>query len=228
MAKEEFTPDDDRFLDEVEQAFLNDFPNPERLDCPGNRALQALARDRNSLGLRHPAKLHLGHCSPCYCEFVRYREQFRRRRRYLYTSAAGLLVVIGGLWAILYRHLGSGANEPEVPYRSAVLDVQNRTVLRGDSSPKTPESPLVLPRAPLDLTIYLPIGSEDGDYQIQLQRQNDSSVAASASGTAHLENKTETLRAKIDLRRIPGGGYTLGIRRNGAGWNRYPVEITEP
>lgn len=227
MAKDEFTADDDRFLDEIEQAFLNDFPNPERVDCPGKRALQALARNRNSLGLRHPAKLHLGHCSPCYREFVQLKEQFRRRRRYLYTSAAGLLVAIAALWVIFYRSLRPGAKNPMAFYKTAVLDLENRTVLRGDSSQKgTIEKPLSLPRAPLDLMISLPIGSEDGDYEIQLQRQKDSSVAAFAAGAARLENKTEALRAKMDLRHIAPGGYILAIRRRGAGWNRYPVEIT--
>jgi hypothetical protein len=76
----------------------------------------------------------------------------------------------------------------------------------------------------LELAIYLPIGSREGDYDVQLFEEPGKPVA-SVLGTAKLENQNTVVRAEIDLRGIPSGRYLLGIRRQGLVWAYYPALV---
>jgi hypothetical protein len=67
----------DKFtLDEIfrlmEASALHDYPNPERVGCPPEETLTALARDPRSFDMDAPVFDHLAHCSPCF-QFVRAR-----------------------------------------------------------------------------------------------------------------------------------------------------------
>jgi hypothetical protein len=77
--------------DPFEQAFLHGYPNPDRIGCPGNEVLRALARKESAIN--HPARLHLGACSPCFREFKEFQLQYQREKKQSrWTSlAAGVL-----------------------------------------------------------------------------------------------------------------------------------------
>ena len=69
-------------MDLMKDFFLEANPNPERIGCPEERILRALAEDR--LPASHPARLHLASCSECFAEFRGFRvdwEQSRKARR---------------------------------------------------------------------------------------------------------------------------------------------------
>src|SRR6476661_5545483 len=91
---------DRRMLELLEQAALHDYPNPERKGCPGAEFLKRLATDRASIRLDDARLTHVARCSPCYREFVAYRNSVRNRsisRRALLATgglaAAGIAVV---------------------------------------------------------------------------------------------------------------------------------------
>ena len=79
--------------------FLEANPNPERIGCPEERTLRALAEDR--LPASHPARLHLASCSECFAEFRGFRgewEQSRKgRRRIIGWALAASLIVASGV-----------------------------------------------------------------------------------------------------------------------------------
>jgi hypothetical protein len=77
--------------DPFEEAFLHGYPNPDRIGCPGSDVLRALAR--RELPIDHPARLHLGECSPCFREFKQFQRGYEREKsRPLWSSiAAGIL-----------------------------------------------------------------------------------------------------------------------------------------
>jgi hypothetical protein len=54
-------------MDLLKEFFSEAFPNPDRVDCPDEETLMALAEKR--LPPAHPALLHLGSCSECYAEY---------------------------------------------------------------------------------------------------------------------------------------------------------------
>ena len=86
--------------------FLEANPNPERIGCPEERTLRALAEGR--LPASHPARLHLASCSECFAEFRGFKgecEQTRKGRRRIigWALAASLIVASGvGLWEYLH------------------------------------------------------------------------------------------------------------------------------
>ena len=50
MADDSLTPEQERaILDLFEKASLNDYPNPERIGCPGDDFLKQLVRNRRSI-----------------------------------------------------------------------------------------------------------------------------------------------------------------------------------
>lgn len=65
------------------EALMDEFwsrahPNPERMGCPSNEVLVALARRERPIG--DPAYDHLGECSPCFIEMCALQEATSPRR----------------------------------------------------------------------------------------------------------------------------------------------------
>ena len=59
--------------------FLEANPNPERIGCPEERTLRALAEGR--LPASHPARLHLASCSECFAEFRGFKGECEQTRK---------------------------------------------------------------------------------------------------------------------------------------------------
>lgn len=76
----------------------------------------------------------------------------------------------------------------------------------------------------LDLTIFLPVGSDGGSYELQVI---DSALRSrcSTQGEARIENVVTTLRARVDLRGLASGDYKLAIRRHGQDWRLFPLHV---
>jgi hypothetical protein len=62
----------------VQDAILNDYPNPDRVGCPENAIIRDVAF-REEL-TKDPVWEHITHCSPCYTEFLKFKEEWRERR----------------------------------------------------------------------------------------------------------------------------------------------------
>ena len=84
--------------------------------------------------------------------------------------------------------------------------------------------PLILPAKRLDLSIFLPIGSEPGRYDVQLLKKIDEPLL-SVSGEATVQNGTTILRARLDLTGQTTGSFLVGLRQPPSDWTYYPVTI---
>jgi hypothetical protein len=75
----EFSEDDaERFARDLREAALNNYPNPNRIDCPGTGALKKLADSTTRKLMVDPVwRGHILKCSPCYRELMEYRKQSR-------------------------------------------------------------------------------------------------------------------------------------------------------
>ena len=58
-------------LDLMKDFFLEANPNPDRVGCPDEQTIRALAEDRLPPG--NPARLHLASCSECFTEYRGFR-----------------------------------------------------------------------------------------------------------------------------------------------------------
>ena len=207
-------------LDILRQGLATEFPNPERVGCPGNALLKGIAQGKVSLTEAEPWLDHLGSCSPCFQEFKEFRKQSAiQRRRVLawVATAAVLLFAVGGWLWVRARH---SVEAPDV----AVLDLRDRSVARGQSQADTGQSPLEIPRTAKHLVLDLPIGSKEGPYDVGLLTDTGDQLLHS-TGIADLHDHITDLRVDIDLSQVRAGAYSLGVRQPGLEWTRYPIRV---
>src|ERR1700676_1368708 len=133
---------DKRLLDILRQGLATEFPNPERIGCPGTPLLRGMAQGKVSLTEAEPWLDHLGSCSPCFQEFKQFRAQSalqpRRMLAWVATAAVVLFGVGGGLW-VRGRH-SVGTTD------TAILDLRERSIARGQSQVGTDQALLGIGR----------------------------------------------------------------------------------
>jgi len=235
MDEERLSPEQEReLLNLFEQAALNDFPNPQRIGCPGSEFLRKMATNRQSISVRDPRLRHAARCSPCFREFTAFRAEAdaRRKRTRITLIATGVVVVAMAIVGVLERaHLmpffGDGARTPAGTYIAATLDMQNRSIVRGAEGPPQappPANSLRLPRERVSLTITLPFASEPGRYEVQILREIGKPLRT-GSGDARIENGLTLLPVKLDLGNLAPGQYLIGIRRVPWDWTFDPIVI---
>jgi hypothetical protein len=225
--------DEDRLFQAARRVLLTGgFPNPQRAGCPGADVLRDIAYRRIELTEAEEWIDHIGSCSPCFTEYDGFRHQIIKLRRVRVAAIAagiGLFIGIGTLaWREEWRPRGekegnvAGRQQAEV-FQPFVVDLRDWMVLRGaEEAPRRP--PLKLPRARILLSIYLPIGSEPGNYEFKITGGTGNPVAV-AAGSARLENHITVLRIKVDLTRVGEGAYFMAIREQDRSWNHYPVVL---
>ena len=130
---------------------------------------------RRELPIGDPCYDHIAKCPPCYQE-LRANQQADAaehaaavRRKRLAYAAAVLVVAIAGSWFALRQtgNTSGTAVSTTGGERQARLDLRPFAVTRGDERTKVPEG-LVLSRVRLKATILLPVGSEPGNYEVQI------------------------------------------------------------
>ena len=211
---------DKRLLDILRQGLATEFPNTERIGCPGNSLLKGIAQGKVSLTEAEPWLDHLGSCSPCFQEFKEFRRQsaMQRRRVLTWATAAAVLLFAAAGW--LWIRPRQSVEVTTV----AVLDLRDRSVSRGQSPSATSQAPLEIPRTTKHLILDLPIGSNEGLYDVGLLTQAGDQIL-SATGIARLHDHVTDLRVDIDLRSVQPGSYSLGVRQDGVEWSRYLIRV---
>jgi hypothetical protein len=211
---------DKRLLDILRQGLATEFPNPERIGCPGTPLLKGIAQGKVSLTEAEPWLDHLGSCSPCFQEFKEFRRQSAMQRRRVLTwvaTAAVLLVAVGGWLWVRARHSVQTTE-------TAVLDLRERSVARGQSQGDTGQAPLEIPRTAKHLVLDLPIGSKEGPYDVGLLTETGDQILL-ATGMAQLHGHITDLQVDVDLSGVQARAYYLGLRQASLEWTRYPVRV---
>ena len=200
----------------LQQAILNNYPNPERRGCPGSDILNAIASGKLTLEEAEPWINHLSSCSPCTREFSELRKGHQRRRILQVSGAAAgvLLAAAIAAWFLVRSSLGPAQLRP------VTVDLSGWAILRG-SEGSPPNPPLRLAKGYLDMTLYLPAGSEPGTYDVQVVREPGQPIW-SAQREAKLENFKATIQVPVDLRQFSPGLYLFAYRRQGRNWTYIP------
>lgn len=235
--EQSFTPREERQLLQGVAALLEaNLPQSETTQCPSCSDLRNLARRRIRLADADSLVDHIGVCPRCFKSYSEFRTQYKTRVRAQYTAlalAAGVVIAVL-LLPLMRPHVAQPnppapiiAKLPErpLPAEAAVLDLTKLGVARSDS-PAAGDRPQVgsLPCAKVTLSVHLPVGSEDGRYDVALLRKSGESVVSS-SGNATLQNYVEVLGVEIDLSSVAPGNYSLAIRRVGSSWREYPIAL---
>ena len=217
------------------------FPNAERTGCPPREALQALARKAASDVESQNVVDHLTWCSPCFAEYERLlrREKAWRNTKLLALCASVLITVGLAIWIYASRaghdrriQAPTVVQKEPVPrqavpneFEMAVLDLRNQSPVRGDQQPTPNDNVASLPARRLALSVYLPIGSEVDEYEMQILRETETPLV-SQKGTAALEDHNVVVRIRADLAGLDSGRYLLRLRRASYSWRYYPVALT--
>jgi hypothetical protein len=201
------------------RGLLKEFPNPERNGCPLPGVLKRIASRAMPLSEAERWLDHLTSCSSCYRDFSKLRAvQKRRRTRTLLAIAAGILIVASAAsWDWL-----AGQKGP-TPAQVAVLDLRNRSVPRG-AELHSLQPRLQVSRKATRWTIYLPLGSSDGAYDVRLLAPSGAPLLQTSSA-AKLKNAVVVLEMPVDLSGHPSGPYVLQLARNGSREASYSVDL---
>ena len=232
-----FTPREERQLLQSVAALLEaNLSQADRNQCPSCTDLRNLARRRIRLADADSLVDHIGVCPRCFKSYSEFRAQHKRRVRILYSAvamAAGVLIAVAMFQPLRRQMVEPTPSAPTIaklperplPALAAVLDLTKLGVARSDS-PAAGDRPQVgsLPCARVTLSVHLPVGSEDGRYDVALLRKSGESVVSS-SGNATLQNYVEVLGVEIDLSSVAPGNYSLAIRRVGSSWREYPIAL---
>ena len=241
-SSEKFPPQlEAQLLAAATRILRTDFPNAERTGCPAGATLQSVARKAAADSESRNVVDHLTCCSPC---FVEYERLLRREKAWKSTKLLALcatLLITAGLatWFYAFRaDRTQRAPEPTVvkeaptpgraapnEFEMAVLDLRDRSPVRGDRQPVPADDVASLPARRLELSVYLPIGSEEGEYEMQILRNADSPLLTQ-KGIASLSDQNVVVHIRTDFTGISSGRYLLRLRRTSFGWRYYPVAFT--
>jgi hypothetical protein len=128
------------------------------------------------------------------------------------------------VWS-LFSNLGfwkSNTPPPQSAHVAALLDLRNASASRSTSLGLAP-MPIELPRGLLDLTIYLPVGTESGQYDLQLRKGNETIAMETAQGT--IENGITRLSLIVDTSHIQVGEYQIAWRQQAFEWQYYSISL---
>ena len=201
----------------LNRGLLKEYPNPDRVGCPGLDVLRRIASRDMQLSEADKWLDHLGSCSPCYRDFLQFQSAHRARRRQALLAIAASILVVASLagWAVLRQHKQS------LVAQTSVLDLRNRSLSRGgESNPAEP--PLEVNRGVTHLTVYLPLGSADGPYEMRIATTAGGTVLTT-SIVASLKDGITSLEAAVELSRASPGQYVFQVRRPDSEWSSYPL-----
>jgi hypothetical protein len=195
----------------------NEFPNPERVGCPGREVVAAIAAHRMPLSQAESYLDHLTSCSACYRDFLQLQvEHGRRRAQMIFAVAASVLIVVGlATWAILRPHGQQVAR--------AVVDLRDRSMARGTETPAF-EPPLDVPRNASYLDIYLPLGSSEGSYDVRIISIRDELIFTGTSD-AKLERGLTLLPVDLKAPLQNRDSFILEVRKHGGEWVSFSLRV---
>ena len=221
-------------MDLIKDYFLEANLNPERIGCPDESTIKALAEDR--LPMSHPGRLHMAECSECFAEYRGFRLKWMnarkvRRKTLAWAVAASLMLFAagGGLWEYLHLH-AEEFSDLEMTMSTPVdaqVDLFDAGTYRGQSDGANETQPVTLPAAVVNLAVTLPRFSDPGRYEVLVSKDKTANqVVARAATRAHEMNGRELLNLTLDLRAVKKGAYFLAtVRSEDRGTYYYPLLV---
>ena len=212
--------EEQRLFEVGRRVFAEHSPNPARTGCPPQDTLRAMAFRSKRLAAADLPLQHLTICSPCFQDYSRYRRQAVNQKIFHGALAAAIAIVVIGT-AVL-AGMGRGwFQRPSEPLIAATLDLRPLSPTRGEGP--TEGAVLTLPRGRLQITTQLPVGSEDGTYDVAVMQAGRELQLV--QGTARAQDSVMVLTVRMDLRSLGPGRYAFGVRRVGSAWQEYPLRL---
>jgi hypothetical protein len=173
---------------------------------------------------------HITHCSPCFREFLGFRRELTdarkrlvRRNRIVLVSAlaaagiAGVAIWTGGL---------HGTRTPTTIAAVVRVDLRPFALARNEvqDPPQSKQVAATFSRQAIRLEISLPVGSDEGKYDVRLMDSELRALMSSSAATAFTDHIV-SISVAFDLSRLAPGSYVLGVHGPDGNWLTYPVAI---
>ena len=205
----------------VQESILRNYPNPERRGCPGDAVVRSVAA-RTELQADDGWE-HITHCSPCYAEFLAYKDEFRRERQHQVRVRRRTVIGLAAAVAVgVPVVLVTRRPEPSGEVILAEWDLERYAPAR--SLEEEQNRPAF--RAPLKrgrIRARLPLGTDEGTYQIEVRRTEEGPALKTATGNAQIVEGHTILPFDIDLSDLPAGSYFAAIGGHGKSWRVQPL-----
>jgi len=214
--------------DLLQQAVLNNFPNPERRGCLGEQVVREVAA--RQLPLQDAAWEHITHCSPCFREFLGFRRELAdarkrlvRRNRIVLVSALAAAGIVG---VVIWTGGFQGTRPPATIAAVVKVDLRPFAPQRSvaENPPQVKQVAATLGRQAIRLEISLPVGSDEGKYDVRLMDPDLRPLMSSNAATAFTDHIV-SLSVAFDLSRLAPGPYVLGVHGPDGNWRTYPVTV---
>ena len=109
-----------------------------------------------------------------------------------------------------------------------VADLRDRPTVGVEDQPAPGETLVGTFRTgQLRLTVYLPIGSEQGQYEVQILRKAGEPIVTVSGSTTFDEYQNLVLGLQPDLTGSAPGRYMLGVRKAKSRWTYYPITLVQ-
>jgi hypothetical protein len=218
-------PNEERMFWEASRNLLDhDFPNPGRCGCPEPDVLQRIATGKMNLSEVKPWLAHLGSCSSCFKDVQEFQQRNQRPKRILPIIAALLaaILLLGlGLVAVI-----GVLREPSRQPQASILDLRIYPAIRsGEDENLRLRQPLLIQRHRQKIKVYLPLGSSEGTYEIQILSPTTHEMLITAFAEAHIIEHQTILPAELNLDSLHSGNYLLAVRREYADWAYYSLFV---
>jgi hypothetical protein len=205
----------------VQESILRNYPNPERRGCPGDEVVRSVAA-RTELKADDVWE-HITHCSPCYAEFLAYKDEFRERRRHEVRvrrrTVIGLAAAAAvGVPVVLITRRNTSTGEVIIAEWDLERYAPSRSLEEEQSRPPF--------RAPLRrgrIRVRMPLGTDEGTYEIEVRRTEEGPALKTATGNAQIVDGHTLLPFEIDLSDLPAGSYFAAIGGHGKSWRVQPL-----
>jgi hypothetical protein len=212
-----------QLLEAGEEVLIEEFSNPDQLGCPGSAVLRLLVLHSRRLGLAERERIldHMTCCSACFREFNIVSRQVRHRRQLaVFGLCAAVCLAVGlTLWYRLQPPWQTPkpketivqqeppSPQPQLPptpprklaYQLVSIDLSDRSVARGEDTPssKAKSHDPQIPRGRLELRIHLPLGTEEGQYEVHIYGKQKRPLVT-AKGQVRLQDRKDILTARVD------------------------------
>ena len=205
----------------VQESILRNYPNPERKGCPGDDKIREVAA-RTELKA-DDAWEHVTHCSPCYRTFLDSKEQFRNQRKIRRRAAIGILAAAAAsVPIVLITQSRSGSHDRLI----GEWNLEATSSSRGsDSSSGDGVTPQKASRSRGHIRVSLPLGSEAGEYRLQVRKTQEGPAIQRATGMASIDKGHTVIYFPVDFSELPAGSYFAAIGRGAKTWRVYPLML---
>jgi hypothetical protein len=209
----------DRISRAVQESILRNYPNPERCGCPGDDVVRGVAA-RTELEADEVWE-HITHCSPCYAIFLNAKQEFRGNRAIRRRTALGLIAAgVAAIPVIVVTRV-------RAPRYNQQIGEWNLEAISSSRGAGTPAQEAGSQQRALRkrgfIRVKLPLGSEPGEYHLQIRKTEDGSAVATSSGKAEIVSGHTLSSFPIDLSSLPTGSYFAAIRGTSRIWHVYPL-----